>query len=173
MAGLPALVADHFTRSDAEKSAVRRGRVLEDLAVAVFGLIPGVRLYRRNHFSAGRSAEFDVSFVNTRSENGLYLLEALFLVECKNTRRKTAAREIRNFATKIRQAGLINGVLVTARGVSGSPTARTAGWDAILRAKSEGTWVVPITRDELTGVADIRGLVRLLTDNHLLLFGFG
>lgn len=85
----------------AEPDAHRKGALLEDLMVLLFGSIPGFRDIWKNRKNP--LEEIDLVLRN-ESTDPLWHKEGYYiLVECKHWTRPVGARELREFATKLRR----------------------------------------------------------------------
>lgn len=142
----------------------RRGRLLEDLIVEMFGAIPGVILHDRDRLSASGSEELDLAFSNAQEAGGLTFFDRDLLVECKSQGNRVDAQAVNWFATKLRRRQQALGVLVALAGVTG----RTAGGPRAAAAEveqsaSEGQQIIVVVGDELRALLSGEHFANLLT----------
>jgi hypothetical protein len=95
-----------------------KGKALELTAAYLFVAVAGFEVQLR---VLGLDAEFDLILRSPTPDDPLHrVLGTYALVECKNTKAKTSAKQVRNFSAKVRFAGCTSGVLVTRAGLTGS-----------------------------------------------------
>lgn len=70
--------------SQSSNSTYDKGKKFEDLACYLFEMIPGITIAKRNAMNQYDTEEVDVSIWNDKYEDGLPLINNIFLVECKN-----------------------------------------------------------------------------------------
>lgn len=122
-----ATIRRHLRAGDAAATPVARGDALEDLLEYVFGVVPGVRLQKRDVLVAAGSEELDLVFWNDRLRTGLHFLdENVLFFECKNWGVPVGSQTLAGFAMKAVARHLRYAFLVAANGVTGDPHDRTA-----------------------------------------------
>ena len=126
-----------------------RGRALEDVVCDILGRVPGVEVAERNVVNVAGTEEVDILFWNRRLQEGFYLLETPFLVECKNWASPVPAREIINFSHLLKKRACRDGILVAAGGITGRPGTLTGAYYEVSVALAEGRRILVITRPEL------------------------
>ena len=151
-------------RGDNGQTTTERGRALESLICYLFGKMPGISVTRRNWLDTFKSEEIDVAFWNDRNPRGLFFLPYIILVECKNWSVPVSSAEVSWFDAKLRNRGLTFGVLVAAKGISGSAESRTAAHSIVAAALREQRQIVVITRQEIEAIRDTTQIVRLLKE---------
>jgi hypothetical protein len=156
---------------DPESPADRTGRGLESVVAAAIESIPGVSVHARNAKSVFENEEIDIVASNRAVDKGLPSLPPYFSVECKNWSRPVGSAELSWFATKLRRSGQTFGVLVAAKGVSGTNAARTAAHFEVAAALAEGQRVVVLTLDELGWMRSGEELAWLLVEKLMHLIG--
>jgi len=147
-----------------EQSAQERGTALEECVAAVFATIPGVDVFARNARSVFDNEELDLVMSNRGLADGLPHVASFFSVECKNWSRPVGSTELSWFATKLRRSNQTFGVLVAARGVTGSQAGMTAAHFEVAAALAEGQFVVVLTLEEMQWLASGEELAQLLTE---------
>ena len=86
------------------------------------------------------------------------------LVECKNWSEKVSSREVSWFDTKLRDRGLLLGVLIAMQGITGQPQRLTDAHFIVAKALSEQRKIIVISREDLEGLTSESDLVRLLKE---------
>ena len=157
-----ARVRAFFERSYLAKTAPEKGKALEDLVEYVFCTIPGVRFGERDVFNEFDTEEIDLAFWNNKHARGLWFLDPLVLVECKNWSSPVSSIEVAWFIAKLRSRGLSFGILVAANGVTGDARARTDAHSLIYEALSQQLRLIVITRQEIELIQDTDELIELI-----------
>lgn len=153
----------HFlTTGDNAVTTAVKGRAFEDLICYLFSKIPGISVTRRNTLNQFGSEEIDVAFWNRPNPNGLYFLQNIILVECKNWSQPLGSAEVGWFDTKLRRRAQPFGILIAANGITGNAADRTAAHDVISAALAEGRQFVVITRHEIKNLTLSIQLVELI-----------
>jgi len=94
-----------------------KGKALELTAAYFFVAAAGFDVRLR---VVGLDSEFDLILRSPDPDDPIHrALGTYVLVECKNTKDRTSASEVRNFSAKVRFAGCTSGVLVTRAGLTG------------------------------------------------------
>lgn len=128
----------------------------------VFSGVPGLSLEDQDVQSNYRTEEIDLYFWNARVPGGLHFLDCPLIVECKGWSEPLPGRELRNFATLLRDRGRTNGVLVAIQGITGDAAERSAGFFHVAAAMAGGQTVLVITGADLAALQDPGEVVRLL-----------
>jgi hypothetical protein len=155
-------VQQYLSTGDNANTTVEKGRALEDLICYIFNKISGIKVTQRNTLNQFESEEIDIAFWNKPHQNGLYFLQNIILVECKNWSRPLGSVEVSWFDSKIRRRGQPFGILVAANGITGDPADKTAAHDIISAALAEGRQFVVLTRHEIEALTLSRQLVELI-----------
>ena len=137
---------------------IRKGQSLEDIAVYLFGLIPGC-VPRRNVMDIARAAEHDLVVANHAQLGSLTseLFGRYFLVECKNWATPVRVSDVGYFLFRLRQAKATFGVMFARGGVTGKQDAEDNARALIRRSFHEdGITCVVIDEDDLQALA-VRG----------------
>ncbi|SRR5258708_23657996 len=137
-----------------------QGRALEDLICYVMSQIPGVAITHRNELNAFETEEIDVAIWNDGAADGLFFLPNIILVECKNWSNRVGSIELNWFDAKLRNRGLMLGILVTTLGITGQAADLTAAHAIVAAALREGRRLVIVTTDELLATGSTEELVR-------------
>jgi hypothetical protein len=145
-----------------ERNANRKGQRLEALVRHVFCEIPGISIEDQDVVNAYRTQEMDLFFWNIRERDGLHFLDCPLIIECKGWSRAVSGRELRQFATLLRDRGRQNGIFIALNGITGDPHAVSAGFYHLTAALAGGQLVLVITGDDLAGACDSPSLIALL-----------
>jgi Restriction endonuclease len=164
---MPPLDQSHIA---AEIAAVRgekedaqgKGKRLEALIALIFRAVPGLTLEAQDVTSNYRTQEMDLYFLNERSIEGLHFLDCPLIVECKGWSSAVDGRELRYFATLLKDKGRRSGVFVALEGITGNPDDKTAGFYHVTAAMAEGQTVLIITGEDLLDLNSGEDLVALL-----------
>ena len=155
-------VQQFLTTGDNSLTTAEKGRALEDLICYLFEKIPGINVTKRNTLNQFQSEEIDVAFWNRPNPKGLYFLQNIILVECKNWSQPLGSAEVSWFDTKLRRRAQPFGILVAANGITGNAADKTAAHDVIGAALAEGRQFVVITRQEIEDLTLSSQLVDLI-----------
>ena len=143
----------------AERDGQRKGRLLEQVIGGLFSLLPGLTLEGEDVVNAFGSEEIDLIFWNEQLEAGLRFLDCPLIVECKGWSRPVAGREVRYFATELKDKGRRNGVFVALNGITGDEQNLTAAFFHVAAAMIEGVQVLVLTGEELAALNHAEDLV--------------
>lgn len=159
---LQSRISAYFDEGANGTTTIDQGRVLENLVCYLFESTPGITVTERNVLNAFHTEEVDVAFWNDPHRRGLRFLPHVLLVECKNWSRPVGSQEVAYFVRRLRNRGLDFGLLVSTRGVSGSPADLTDAHYEIATALKDGVRVVVIDRSEIEQLFHSDALVRLI-----------
>src|SRR5439155_6930939 len=143
------LIKDYLQRADKAKTTTVKGKALEDLAVYLFENVPGLSHPKRNKKNEYHTEEIDLAFWNDLHPGGLKSLNAIILVECKNWSKPVGSMEVNWFITKIRNRALNFGILLAAKGITGSAQDRDEAHHVVSQALKDGVRMIIITRTEI------------------------
>lgn len=139
-------------------STTARGRSCEDLGVYIFEKFAGVELVASNALDGFGAAETDLVFTNDSNRSGLYFLEPVLIVECKNySTFNVSSADVTYFATRLRQKGARSGIILTTTSLSGSDG--FAGHHAIEAALIDGVTILIINRALIDALTDTSSLL--------------
>jgi hypothetical protein len=155
-------VADVARRGITGETTTEQGRGLEDLACELFGAVPGVEITHRNRMNAFNTEEIDVALWNDQHPEGFFFLPYVVLIECKNWSSRVTSEEVAWFHTKLRNRGLSHGVLLAANGVTGDAEDVTRANFEVSAALASQCFLIVITLEEVSQLADVSDLVRLV-----------
>jgi Restriction endonuclease len=133
-----------------------KGKALELTAAYFFVAVAGFEVRLR---VLGLDSEFDLILRSPSPDDPVHrVLGTYVLVECKNTRDKTAASEVRNFSAKVRFAGCTSGVLVTRAGLTGrgGGTVSDAAYAVRKSYHRDGSIILLIDGEDIQRVVDGR-----------------
>jgi Restriction endonuclease len=143
----------------AERDSFQKGRLLEMMIGRLFASIPGVTLEDEDVVNSFGSEEIDLIFWNEQHDFGFRFLDCPLIVECKGWSRPVAGREVRYFATELKDKGRRNGVFVALNGITGDEQNLTAAFFHVAAAMIEGVQVLVLTGDELAALAYAEDLI--------------
>lgn len=143
----------------AEQDAARKGAHVENLIRDLFCLIPGVSLDGQDVINAFGSEEIDLIFWNEQHDGGFRFLDCPLIVECKGWSRPVPGRDVRYFATELKDKGRRNGVFVALNGITGNEQNLTAAFFHIAAAMIEGVQVLVLDGDELAALEHAEDLI--------------
>lgn len=142
-------------------STTAQGRACEDLGEYLFGKFSGVDLVARDQLDAFGAMETDLVFTNNAARSGLYFLEPVLIVECKNySSSKVSSEDVAYFASRLSSKGARSGVILTTTTVSGAQG--SAGIRAMEVALAQGTTVLLIDGTHLNGLDSTESLLATL-----------
>lgn len=123
-----------------------KGRFLERLVEYCFLLDPGFSTVKKNaRYDTG---EIDILFENQSHDPFLQSLGSPIAIECKNWRTKVGVPDHRVFASKLQELGIRSGLLVSARGPTGSSRRDTLRFIANLK-RNAGIVLLSVSADDL------------------------
>lgn len=147
-------------------STTERGRACEDLGLYLFEKFPGVTLVARDELDAFHAVETDLVFTNDIARSGLYFLEPVLIVECKNyATSSVSSQDVTYFAARLSAKGARSGVLLTTTRVSGAQG--TAGVHALETALVQGVTILVIDRGHLESVDTTEQLLATLMNQFV------
>ncbi len=145
----------------AERDAYQKGRRLERMIGRLFGALSGVTLEDEDVVNAFGSEEIDLIFWNEQHETGLRFLDCPLVVECKGWSRPVSGREVRYFATELKDKARRNGVFVALNGITGDEENLTAAFFHVAAAMIEGVQVLVLTGEELAALSQAEDLLAI------------
>jgi hypothetical protein len=144
------------------KKATAKGKLVESLVGHIFGCVPGLSLDDSNVINVYQSEEIDLVFWNDQEADGLRFLDCPLIVECKGWSGPVSGRELRYFASVLKDRGRRNGIFVALNGITGNEADLTAAFYHSAVAQIEGVQVFVVTGAELATLVDSADLVGLL-----------
>jgi hypothetical protein len=145
----------------AEHDSERKGRLLETMIADLFAGIPGLALDGEDIVNAFKSEEIDLIFWNDQHDQGFRFLDCPLIVECKGWSRPVAGREVRYFATELKDKGRRNGIFVALNGITGDEQNLTAAFFHVAAAMIEGVQVLVVTGEELAALQHAEDLISI------------
>lgn len=139
-----------------------KGKRLETLIALIFKAIPGLDLDAQDVESDYATEEIDLSFWNERLKEGLHFLDCPLVVECKGWSKPVPGRELRYFATLLKDKGRRSGIFIALEGITGKAEQRTAGFFHVATAMADGQTVLILTGEDLQAVSSGEELVSIL-----------
>jgi hypothetical protein len=155
-------VRRELARIQRTRKTNEKGKLVERLAGYIFGHIPGLVLDDQNVVNAYQSEEIDLVFWNDQLSDGLRFLDCPLIIECKGWSEPVPGRELRYFASVLKDRGRRNGILVALSGITGAEGDLTAGFYHQAAAMIDGVLVLVVTGEELRATSHSSDLVRLL-----------
>lgn len=161
-------ISSFITRGALAGTTTARGRACEDLGEYIFTKFRGVELVFRDQLDAFGGAETDLVFRNVVHESGLYFLEPVLIVECKNySLASVSSQDVEYFASRLAHKGARSGIILTTTRISGG-TGR-AGVHALEVALVGGITILVIDADAITSLTSTESLTVSLF-NQLVAF---
>lgn len=159
-----ALLAAHVGQCRAEATNTReKGQRLEQLLCWLLAHVPGFRIYASDSFSEDHAQEIDITLWNERiSPSGFPSFGSTILAECKNWTRRVDSSDVAWFDWKMQIAGVSEGILVAASGVTGHAIRRTAAQAILSLANSQHRKIIVLTLDEIARLTSRHDLRELL-----------
>jgi hypothetical protein len=157
-----ARVRAELTKVRRTKKVAAKGKLVESLVGYVFGCVPGLSLDDANVINVYQSEEIDLIFWNDQEADGVRFLDCPLIVECKGWSAPVPGRELRYFASVLKDRGRRNGILVALNGITGDEANLTAAFYHSAAAQIEGVQVFVLTGTELSTLVDSADLVGLL-----------
>ena len=145
-----------------EKNAQTKGRLLEELIARLFCMLPGITLDARDVLNSYHSEEIDLVFWNDQLERSLRFLDCPLIIECKGWSKPVSGREIRYFATELKDKARRNGIFIALTGITGDITDLSASFFHIAASMIDGVQVLVITGDELSSIRFADDIVSIL-----------
>ncbi len=152
---------------EGEANAQTKGALLEQLIGYLFGMLPGLTLDGEDVVNSFGSEEIDLIFWNEQLEGGLRFLDTPLILECKGWSKPVAGREVRYFATELKDKGRRNGIFVALNGITGNEANLTAAFFHVAAAMIEGVQVLVLTGEELRNLQFAEDLVTIFRDKML------
>ena len=147
-----------------------RGIKLEQLSKYLFEKIPGVSFLEKNFLDAQRAHEIDIAFWNPQNISPLNFLDAILIIECKNTGRPVGSSDVGWFIRKLQVRGSRHGILIALNGITGESDGISCAHSEVLNALTrDGIKILVVTREEITGLSDTQDLVNILKEKELQL----
>ena len=103
------IVTRFISAGQKAQTTTEKGKALEDLVCYVFGLVPGIKITRRNTMNVFHTEEIDVALWNEKDQAGIPFMQEIILVECKNWSNPVGSMEVNRFDAKLRSRGLAAG----------------------------------------------------------------
>jgi hypothetical protein len=144
------------------KDLKAKGAQLEEFISRVFICVPGVEVFARDIKNDKGSQEIDLSLWNSKAPDGLYFLDHVILVECKNWASKASSSDISWFATKIKRAHKNFGIFISTQGITGSNTTNSAAHDTVMSYHQDGIVIMVITVYEIKHMNSFVDLIQLI-----------
>lgn len=157
----PVDLQPHLDAIAAESNSERKGRLLETMIADLFAVIPGLALDGQDVVNSFQSEEIDLIFWNDQHDQGFRFLDCPLVVECKGWSNPIAGREVRYFATELKDKGRRNGIFVALNGITGNEQDLTAAFFHVAAAMIEGVQVLVLTGEELAALQHAEDLISI------------
>ena len=171
----PAWIAAELEGIAAETKSHLKGKRLEELMQVVFEDVPGLTFEGSNLTNGFGTEEIDLYFWNDSVRDGLHFLDCPLIVECKSSGNPVSGRDVRYFATSLKDKGRRSGILIALNGITGDEEDVTAGYFHLTAALGDGVTVLILTAAHLVSyssgtdvVADLRKALLALVRSQVL-----
>jgi len=155
-------VSEFFKKSNEANTKLEKGQALENLICYVFEKVPGITVTIRNKINTFNTEEIDVAFWNEKHSGGFYFLPHIIIAECKNWSKPVGSPEVSYFIQKLQNRGLDYGIVIAAKGITGSSSELTCAHHEVTMALSRGLHIIILTLEEIQGLSTTEDLVALL-----------
>ncbi|VXB65757.1 hypothetical protein [Brevundimonas sp. G8] len=139
-----------------------KGARLEALMRTIFEAVPGLVFEGSNIKNSYGTEEIDILYWNEAPRDGLHFLDCPLIVECKSSGHPVPGRDVRYFATLLKDKSRRNGILIALNGVTGDKDFPSAAFFHLTAAMIDGVTVLVITGDDLRKLTSGNDLVRAL-----------
>jgi hypothetical protein len=164
----PAWIAAALEEIAATPKAQLKGKRLEDLVRTIFEAVPGLKFEGSNLKNEYGTEEIDLLFWNDSVLDGVYFLDCPLIIECKSSGKPVSGRDVRYFATSLKDKGRRSGVLVALNGIRGDEASISAGYFHLTAALGDGVTILILTADHLrsfkSGADVVAALRKALTE---------
>src|SRR5439155_19280945 len=127
----------------------KKGKALEDLAVYLFTMIPGLTLSARDETNVFETEEIDVAFWNEQEPAGLKAFDEMILTECKNWSEPVGSLEVNWFLNRIEERGERFGILLAMNGITGKGKDLTAAHKIVANFLRKRIRMIVITKEDM------------------------
>jgi hypothetical protein len=158
----PNWIASELAAIRASSDPMVKGPRLEALIRVIFLSVPGLDLEDQDVESAYGTEEIDLYFWNHRERTGLHFMDCPLLVECKAWSKPASGRDLRYFATTLKDKGRSSGIFIALEGLTGDPATKSAGFFHVATAMAAGQTVLVVTGEDLMKLTSGADLIRLL-----------
>ena len=161
----PDTVERYLHEAAAAANTDAQGKAYEALAHYLFSCIPGC-MSERDIFNVFETEQIDVAIGNEQRADGLPLLPAVLLVECKDWAQPVDSKTVGYFMNILAGRSVAVGVLIAANGTTGGADMKNA--NALgLAAAPRGIKVLVITTEDIRRLRSTIDLVSLLNGRYL------
>lgn len=123
----------------------------------------------RNTLDAFRAGEIDLAFFNDKHPDGLFFLDHIVIVECKNWSDPVGSDQLAVFDRKLQDRCVKEGIVIALNGITGDPNVLSSARNIIAGALREGRRIVVITREDIEQIQSTEHIVDLLKRKLLTL----
>lgn len=155
-------IAQIIKESAESNQTYEKGKLFEDLACYLFETIPGIEIAQRNAMNQYNTEEVDVSIWNDGAADGLYFLNTLFLVECKNWSSAVESVDVNWFATKVEDRGLDFGILLAANGITKENSEIKRAQSILTGYLRKHIRIIVIDKEEILGLETTDDMIFLI-----------
>lgn len=166
------IIGAHLVIAATAPDSDAKGKAYEALVTYLFSCVPGCTVEPdiTNVFGA---EQIDVAVGNRASEDGLYLLPKIFMVECKDWDQPVDSKTVGYFLNILAGRSIEVGVLVAANGITGNLSNMTYAHALGLTAAPRGIKLVVITTEEIAGLSTTAEFIELLHRRLLRAYATG
>jgi hypothetical protein len=166
-----ARIRAHLLKAATGRTALQRGKALEQAVTAMFRSVPGVLKPITNAVDYANAGEIDLLIPN-KPLSGLWFLPRAFLCECKCWKVQVGSQEIRVFTDRLRERACAAGILIATNGISGNASELTKAHRHISRALQEGFEILVLDWHDLRRVRSGNMFAKLLYSKWIHLKAF-
>jgi len=161
-----ALLTGLLAAAETAPHSQAKGKCYEDLVCYLFQSVPGC-IVERDITSIFDTEQIDLAVGNLHHSDGLGLLPAVFLVECKNWEQPVDSQAVGYFFNILANRSIELGIIVAAQGVTGDLITGRHAHALGIGAAGRGIKMIVITTDDLRNVSCVADFVRLLHSRYL------
>lgn len=162
----PEVVRRYLDAGAAGSTADAQGKAYEALAVHLFETIPGC-FAERDIISFFGAEQIDIAVGNRRLPDGLPLLPAVLLVECKDWARPVDTKAVGYFINILANRSVEAGILIAANGITGDREELSRAHALGVSAVARGIKVLIMTTAEIQSLTSTADLTELLNRRYL------
>lgn len=168
----PAQVQRHLRAIATANNSDAQGKAYETLAVYLFESVPGC-LVERDIISFFGTEQVDIAIGNPATADGLALLPAVVIVECKDWDRPVDSKTVGYFINLLAGRSAEVGILIAAHGITGDPHELSRAHALGVSALARGIKLLVITTQEIAALTCTADLVELINRRYLRAFAIG
>ncbi len=151
---------------DTPATTKEKGARLEELLTWLLAHLPGVTVRLRNHYSADRAQEIDLTIWNEQHPGGCAFMGPRVIAECKNWQGPVDSSDVAWFQWKMRLGGVDDGILLAANGITTDATRRSFAASIVTESNAgePPRRIYVLTLNELAALSSTEDLRDLLIE---------